>query len=87
MLKQIGEEPLCGRSNGAERRSVWPLGLSLGVGSQVSAMLNADTPIMQWPDLLDQPRPKADRTIAYGKDPLQLVDLWLPAGKGRIRSW
>ena len=58
------------------------LGLSLGVGSQVSAMLSADTPIMQWPDLLDQPRPAPDRTIAYGKDPLQLVDLWLPEGKG-----
>lgn len=58
------------------------LGLALGVGSQVLAMLNADKPIMQWPDLLDQPRPAPDRTIAYGQDSLQLVDLWLPAGKG-----
>lgn len=58
------------------------LGIRLVDGSEVAAMLSADKPIMQWPDLLDQPRPKADRTIAYGKDPLQVVDLWLPQGKG-----
>ncbi|ESZ85845.1 MAG: esterase [Blastomonas sp. CACIA14H2] len=58
------------------------LGIRLVDGSQVAAMLSADTPIMQWPDLLDQPRPEPDRTIVYGRDPLQLVDLWLPAGKG-----
>lgn len=38
-------------------------------------------PIMTWPDLLERPRPAPDRTIAYGADPLQMVDLWLPAGK------
>jgi acetyl esterase/lipase len=37
---------------------------------------------MTWPDLLDRPKPRADRTIAYGSDPLQHVDLWLPTGKG-----
>lgn len=36
---------------------------------------------MQWPDLLDRPRPKADVRIPYGPDPLQFVDLWLPGGK------
>jgi acetyl esterase/lipase len=36
---------------------------------------------MQWPDLLDRPRPKADVRIPYGQDPLQFVDLWLPGGK------
>ena len=48
-----------------------------------AAMVTDDAkPIMQWPDLLDQPRPAADRTIPYGDDPLQLVDVWLPKGKG-----
>lgn len=37
---------------------------------------------MTWPDLLDRPRPKPDTTIAYGADPLQHVDLWLPKGAG-----
>ena len=37
---------------------------------------------MQWPDLLTRPRPKADAVIAYGADPLQHVDLWLPKGAG-----
>ncbi len=38
--------------------------------------------LMQWPDLLGRPRPKADHEIRYGADPLQVVDLWLPAGDG-----
>ena len=36
---------------------------------------------MSWPDLLDRPKPAADRRIAYGPDPLQYADLWLPKGK------
>ena len=38
---------------------------------------------MTWPDLLDRPHPKADARIAYGADPLQHADLWLPKGKAR----
>jgi acetyl esterase/lipase len=38
-------------------------------------------PVMRWPDLLERPRPAPDRTLHYGDDPLQIVDLWLPAGK------
>ncbi|WP_240320710.1 alpha/beta hydrolase [Sphingomonas crusticola] len=37
---------------------------------------------MAWSDLLSRPQPKADATIAYGADPLQHVDLWLPKGRG-----
>ena len=37
---------------------------------------------MQWSDLLSRPQPKPDATIAYGADPLQHVDLWVPSGKG-----
>ena len=39
-------------------------------------------PILTWPDLLERPRPAPDRTIAYGADALQVVDLWLPKGAG-----
>lgn len=60
------------------------LGIRFIDGPGVAAMMSDtnDKPIMQWPDLLDQPRPAADRTLTYGDDPLQLVDLWLPEGKG-----
>jgi acetyl esterase/lipase len=37
---------------------------------------------MHWPDLLNRPQPKPDRTIAYSADPLQHVDLWLPGKTG-----
>lgn len=61
------------------------LGIRLAGAPGVAAMSGGqteDAPIMKWPDLLDQPRPAADRTLTYGDDPLQLVDLWLPQGKG-----
>jgi acetyl esterase/lipase len=37
---------------------------------------------LTWGDLTSRPQPKASATIGYGADPLQHVDLWLPAGKG-----
>lgn len=39
-------------------------------------------PLMRWPDLLGRPRPAPTTTISYGADPLQVVDLWLPEGRG-----
>ena len=36
-------------------------------------------PIMAWGDLLNRPQPKPDATLSYGKDALQLVDIWVPA--------
>lgn len=39
-------------------------------------------PILTWPDLLSRPQPKPDTTLPYGADPLQLVDIWRPAGPG-----
>lgn len=36
--------------------------------------------LMTWPDLLQRPRLAPDKTIAYGRDPLQVADLWLPKG-------
>ena len=44
------------------------------------AMTAEPRPVMRWPDLLERPRPAPDRTLHYGDHPLQLVDLWLPAG-------
>jgi acetyl esterase/lipase len=38
-------------------------------------------PLLTWPDLLGRPRPEPDATIAYGADPLQIADLWLPKGQ------
>ena len=38
--------------------------------------------LMKWPDLLTRPLPKATATISYGTDALQVVDLWLPRGRG-----
>jgi acetyl esterase/lipase len=38
--------------------------------------------LMAWPDLLERERPQPDATIAYGRDRLQVVDLWLPPGDG-----
>ena len=38
--------------------------------------------LMKWPDLLERPRPEPDETISYGSDGLQVVDLWLPKGRG-----
>ena len=40
-------------------------------------------PLMHWPDLLNRPQPRPDTSIAYGADPLQHVDLWLPKTAGK----
>lgn len=42
--------------------------------------LAADT--ISFSDLLARPRQRADARIAYGTDPLQFGELWLPAGEG-----
>ena len=39
-------------------------------------------PLMDWPALLGRPLPAASERIAYGPLPEQVVDRWLPAGKG-----
>jgi acetyl esterase/lipase len=37
---------------------------------------------MGWDELYGLPPQAPDRTLSYGTDPLQVVDLWLPAGAG-----
>ncbi|MCP3735450.1 alpha/beta hydrolase [Sphingomonas sp. RP10(2022)] len=38
--------------------------------------------MLTWPDLTSRPREAPDATLPYGDDPLQVVDLWRPAGIG-----
>jgi acetyl esterase/lipase len=38
--------------------------------------------LMKWPALLTRERPQPSSSIRYGDDQMQVVDLWLPAGKG-----
>jgi acetyl esterase/lipase len=38
--------------------------------------------LMGWPDLLGRPLPAPTERVAYGRDPLQVADLWLPQGRG-----
>jgi acetyl esterase/lipase len=38
--------------------------------------------LLKWPDLLGRSKPAPTATIRYGADPLQVVDLWLPQGRG-----
>ncbi|HWF00700.1 MAG TPA: alpha/beta hydrolase [Caulobacteraceae bacterium] len=37
---------------------------------------------MSWADLMSRPRAAPTARISYGPDPLQIVDLWIPAGQG-----
>jgi acetyl esterase/lipase len=38
--------------------------------------------LMKWPDLLERTRPEPDAIVRYGPAALQVVDVWLPKGKG-----
>jgi acetyl esterase/lipase len=60
-----------------------PRGLKLMVaaGAMLMALGSGVAATMNWPDLLDRPRPTPTTRITYGADPLQHVDLWLPSGK------
>lgn len=47
-----------------------------------SSSMNDDFKQLTWPDLTSRPRPEPQAAIAYGDDPWQRVDLWLPDGPG-----
>lgn len=38
--------------------------------------------LLKLSELTDRPRPAPTETVHYGSDPLQVVDVWLPGGKG-----
>ena len=71
------------------RALINPLALVLGlalagcsVSSPIAEPPAAPAKLMVWPDLLTRPRPEPSASIAYGDKSMQLVDLWLPEGKG-----
>ena len=66
----------------AMRAFLKPLALLFGAALAACAMSQTPARLMTWPDLLERPRPGPTATIAYGADPLQIADLWLPAGAG-----
>ena len=59
-------------------------GLLVGACAPKSAPVPtaADFTPLTWADLTSRPRPHADATVAYGADPMQKVDVWVPAGVG-----
>jgi acetyl esterase/lipase len=66
-----------------------PLALAAVLALAAGAMAAPSPPpseaparLMTWPDLLRRPRPQPNATIHYGADPLQVADLWVPAGRG-----
>ena len=57
--------------------------LLLAPQTSTSARVQSDAPaLLTWPDLTSRPRPQADATVSYGPDPMQKVDVWVPAGPG-----
>lgn len=67
---------------------LWPpLAIAVVIGVCLALAGAGPTPaaaagLMTWPDLLRRPMPVATERIAYGADPLQFAELWLPAGPG-----
>jgi len=71
------------------RLSFKSLALLIGLGLAACAVSGTSDPagrgpdgLMAWPDLLERPRPAPTQTIRYGGGPMQVVDLWLPKGRG-----
>ncbi|GIL41522.1 alpha/beta hydrolase [Roseiterribacter gracilis] len=56
------------------------VGLLLGLAPMTSDA--ADPKLVSWGELKVRPRPTTPHRIAYGSDPSQFVDLWLPDGPG-----
>ena len=57
------------------------VGVAIGLGSSASA----EKPRLSFADLLSRERPLADRRIAYGSDPNQFGELWMPRRPRRAR--
>jgi acetyl esterase/lipase len=53
-----------------------------GLAAAMAAGAQAQPKLMDWPDLMGRPLPKATARIAYGPDPLQVAEVWRPEGKG-----
>jgi acetyl esterase/lipase len=53
-----------------------------GCAAALLATSASGASLMDWPDLLGRPMPAPTEKIAYGPDPMQFGELWLPEGKG-----
>jgi len=53
-----------------------------GLACALALPAQAQPKLMDWPDLMGRPLPKATARIAYGPDPLQAAEIWRPDGKG-----
>jgi acetyl esterase/lipase len=58
------------------------LALAAAVAWPAAALADAPPKLMDWPDLMSRPAPKATARVAYGPDPLQVAEVWRPDGKG-----
>lgn len=63
-------------------KRAWVYGLVAAMTVATAVWAAAPTSVMRWSDLLGRPRPAGAIRIAYGRDPLQVGDLWLPKGTG-----
>jgi acetyl esterase/lipase len=61
----------------------WPASVLAIVSATLVAGATAATHLMDWPDLLRRPLPRADERLAYGTGQNQFGDLWVPATPGR----
>src|SRR5262249_37888198 len=58
--------------------------IALALASITGAAIAAPAkPLMGWDDLFAAPKPQPDARIAYGRDPLQVGDLFVPRGAPR----
>ena len=58
------------------------VGAAFAAALFTSGVTAATAAPMTWDQLLARPKPQPTRTVAYGADPNQVADLWLPAGAG-----
>jgi acetyl esterase/lipase len=61
------------------------LAAAAGVAIGLGAGARAETPLLSYRDILARKSPLADRRIAYGADPNQFGELWMPARPRRAR--
>lgn len=52
------------------------------IAASFALSAEAQPKLMDWPDLMGRPLPKATAQVAYGADPLQIAQVWRPDGRG-----
>ena len=49
---------------------------------ETEASTAAEKPLMTWGDLTSRPKPDSSDAVTYGDNPWEIVDVWIPDGKG-----